>query len=372
MKFSEILDKNINDGLEGKNKGIPFLIPGMDEALAGNRRATYTLLGANTGVGKTAFVDQAYVITPILLHKLGYTKFKVDVDYYSLEISLNRKIAKWASLLLFYLKGKLVPYKDILSFNTKLDKDTLNEIYEIYDILDGAEEYVRIRNKPENPTGIYMNTKSLMKERGTYETITQTVNGVSYDKKIFIPNDPNLIHINIVDHIGKLRREREKQVLLNKKESIDKFSAESCDLRDIEGTSTIAISQFNRDLADINRQRFKELVPGLEDFKETGNPAEDADNVIALFSPARYNIEMYKGYPTRKIGRRTRFAFFLKCRDGEEGVFVPLRFLGEVGHFQKLEDVEYFIEKENIKEFSENYKIYLNPLGKLDYKLLKE
>ena len=367
-KFSDILDRNIEAGLKGENKDIPTLLSGFDSVTGGTRRSTYTLVGANTGVGKTAFVDQSYIIVPYLLYIRNFTEFKIDCDYFSLEISLKRKVIKWASLLLYYYHGIIVPPDDLLSMKKNiLGKDVFDKVKDVYDLLDGIGDHVRIRDKRINPTGITKIVQEVHKQRGEIKEITSSVNGITNTNRTFItkPEYKNYIHLSVVDHIGKLRLEHEKEHLLNKKQTIDKFSSYACEDRDLYGSSTIAISQFNRDLADISRQRFKELTPNLEDFKESGNPAEDADLVVAMFSPIRYNIERYKGYPSNVIGKKTRFGFILKNRDGDDAAFFGLKFIGEVGYFQKLENKEYFEEKINAEIFMRDNNIKYNILKKL-------
>ena len=108
----------------------------------------------------------------------------------------------------------------------------------------------------------------------------------------------------------------------------------------------VVVSQFNRELGDIQRQRFKELVPQLEDFKDSGNSQEDANVVIALFSPKRYNIDRYLEYDLKfkgvSIGDYFRALFIIKNRGGRDGVSLATRFLGECGYFEELPNPDEF------------------------------
>lgn len=97
-------------------------------------------------------------------------------------------------------------------------------------------------------------------------------------------------------------------------------------MRNNFNVSTVAISQFNRDLADYGRQKFKELCPQDADFKNTGNTYEDADTVLALFSPRRHGIQKYHNYDILKLQNRILFSFILKNRDGNDNIAVPLNF----------------------------------------------
>ena len=144
--------------------------------------------------------------------------------------------------------------------------------------------------------------------------------------------------MNIVDHIGKLRREHEERggKLMDKKANLDKYSSDCVENRDYYGTSYCNVSQFNRALASFVRQQFGELRPLLEDFKDTGNTQEDSDVVMGLFNPERYNLQKYAGYNVAKLQGRGRFLFVLKSRDGDDNVDMALRVIGECGHFCEM------------------------------------
>ena len=67
MNYFDAIKKNVEDGREGLNKGVPFGI-GLDRITAfmgGIQPARNDLIGGNTGTGKTAIVDQMYVLGPL-------------------------------------------------------------------------------------------------------------------------------------------------------------------------------------------------------------------------------------------------------------------------------------------------------------------
>lgn len=134
-----------------------------------------------------------------------------------------------------------------------------------------------------------------------------------------------------------LRGEKE---LHSTKEKIDKYSEQAIGLRNFFGVSSVAISQFNRDLADIDRRRFTELTPQLADFKNTGNVSEDCNVAITLFNPSRYNLNEYNGHTNlTQYGGRFRSVSILKNRNGGDLVKISQNFLGEAGVFRDFPSV---------------------------------
>jgi replicative DNA helicase len=148
-----------------------------------------------------------------------------------------------------------------------------------------------------------------------------------------------------------------------KKDNIDKLDEYLITLRNSYGCIPIVVSQFNRDMADTNRQRFKELTPLIEDFKDSGNTQESANVIIAVFHPKRYNMDSYKDYLLKSnrynILDMFRMIFILKNRGGRDGVSLALRFLGICGYFEEIPKAEEFNENvlwyEKVKDFSKPF-----------------
>lgn len=351
MYYEQFL-KEVERGKLGLNKGLPTGLPKFNKIMGGLQKETYYLIGGEPGTGKTAFVDQAFVIEPILyIRAIKELNIKLKVFYESYEISKLRKIAKWVALFIYRDEGIITSINEIFSrgdykISEKIEKllpgykDIFNEIF-----LD----LVEINDYKENPTGIFKRVEKYMESNGKWKSIeVKDKRGATIKQRIYTPNDPNEYVLLVVDHIGLLRRERG----YNEKENIDKLSEYAVELRNKYGVSPIFVSQFNRNLADIERQRFKEVQPQMDDFKNTGNCAEDANVVIAGFNPARYNISKYAEYSVRRINPRFRTAHILKNRDDVDMARVALNFLGECGCFRELpkaedmKDREYKIAKE--------------------------
>lgn len=332
--FDDFIEE-VDRGRKGENIALSTGLPKLDKLIGGVGKATYYLLGANLGIGKTAFADHCFILTPYhqMLHNLEGPKIRIF--YYSFEISKKNKIAKWICHLVFRKYGIIIDIKEVYSRQSILTEDKYRTINEFRKYIDDMEEYVHIFDTPLNPTGLFMELKDYCEKNGIIKEEIKLVKGKELKFRKYIPNDPKEIVLYVEDHIGLVRGEKE---LRTKKEKIDKGSEYAVGLRNFFGVSKLAISQFNREIADLDRRRFSELTPQLEDFKDTGNASEDANIVMSLFNPLRYNLSDYSGMNYSQLGGRGRNIVILKNRDGQDMKKHNINMLGEVGHFREFPD----------------------------------
>lgn len=347
MKNSELLAQAINDGQEGKNVGLSMGSSKLNQVIGGLQYGRYDLVGGNTGSSKTAFTDYFYVFKPWLilneLRKKGLTDRSMKVFYWSLEIRKIRKLAKWLALQVFLKYRILIDIKVVLGLMTEegnLQKNRMPE--ELYNLLmgeiaifDEMEDDIHIIEDKVNPNGIYASLKGYADAHGSVESIpVMDKDGMFlYNKNRYIANNPKELVLTIVDHYGLLRANKDEG---NKKGTIDTLSSYFVTLRNFYNYSFVAVSQFNRDLADVNRQRFKELTPQLEDFKDSGGSQEDCEVAIALFNPVTYNMETYNGYNIRRMLDKFKSVNILKNRDGVANIRVGYNFIGACGAYSEL------------------------------------
>ena len=285
--------------------------------------------------GKTGFTDCTYVLNPCnwYLKNKDKTDIKLKIIYRSMERSKTFKLGKWACAKLFEDTGIMLDVPTLFGWGSRKNhipdetyraisssRDHFNELLDIVEIIDGAE----------NPTGIRNHIKKHALSNGKILKKSEFV-------KEYVPNDPNLITIVLLDHIGKLKGERG----FSKKQNIDKMSEYLGEARDFYGFSPVVISQFNRSLSDSQRARNKELTPDPDDFKDTSNLYEDCDVALALFNPYKFKVYDHMDY---RIGdlvnpkgfNRFRSVTALKNSYGIDDFRIGFAFLGEVGLFGEL------------------------------------
>jgi replicative DNA helicase len=384
MIFDNFL-KYVDEGRQGLNKGIPMGFPRLDKFLRGLQKKKYYLVGANTGVGKTAFVDQAFIINPYNWITKNKAKESLKVFYYSFEIDTESKIAKWVSYQLYMDERISVDPEHILGMDMESETDTANRLSdEIYakikaykEHFDTMMECITFEDVPMNPTAIFKQVQEYCESVGTHVKYKRVIGGKEKEISYYKPNNANEYVLVIIDHIGLLRSERTKGENTNKKQNIDKMSTYLIELRNKYRVSPVVISQFNREMGDIQRQRFKELTPQLEDFKDSGNTQEDCNVALALFSPKRYNIPRYLEYDLKGVGYDVldnfRAAFVVKNRGGRDGASLGMRFLGHCGYYEEIPKSEEFESNPGMyrlisdfsKPFNELIKESNNKKGKL-------
>lgn len=381
----EVLDP-IADALNGNVLQIPTHLERVNDIIS-IRPSIYTLIGGNTGSGKTSLVDDMYILKPYAAwHK---TKHETDITfrgmYRSMERKRSLKLIKWACWRLFNEHGILIDSATLLGQKKGVvtqevwdrlteARDWADEMLDYVDIIDGrttpsqykawldrhaiknglllvaTNEFLYDASAMATPLDSFAAGKTQKQENGDIVPVVCVVVGneevvMKAGETRYFPNKPKEITVVVADHLGKFQGENG---LNSRKAVVDKVSEVNCDIRDIYGYSPVAISQFNRAIGDVQRLKFADgdLSPQLEDFKESGNSQEDADLVIALFNPFRYKAYdengMFRGYAIRdrmvnQFGyNRYRDFTILKNSYGVDDVNFGVLFRGEVNDFVTL------------------------------------
>lgn len=330
MSF-ELLKKEVDAGLAGKNDGIPMGFNRLNKHI-GIRRGMYFLIGGNTGSGKTSFIDDAFVLNPFDWY-IGQRdpKIKLKVIYRSMERPKTYKFAKWVSRKIFLDHGVIIPVNKLLGWTDKMSKDE-HDLFLMYeDYMNAMSEVITIIDGPENPVGIAKELKAHAEENGEI---------IQVDKynKLYVPNDPTEVTIVVIDHIGLLKLTKDQPT---KKEAIDKMSDELRYARDFFGYTPVVVSQFNRSISNIVRLKNGDVEPQLEDFSESSSTQNDADVVLALFDPIRYKVADPSGYNLDKLKDSFGAKYFrslrlIKNSYGSDDLRIGLGFLGQIGMFKEL------------------------------------
>lgn len=348
--FTELLSEDIERGIRGENEGIPTGFDTLDQNINGIQKSMYHLIGGNSGTGKTSFVDLAYVLNPYdwWVKNRDKTDIKLHCEYNSMERNTKYKLAKWTCLKIFKDHKIIVDVPTIFGWKGKkfeIDDDFKKIIFETGKYFDEmfSSGFIKIYEGPNNPTGIYKNLCAYALQNGEVKQIDE------HNKKYF-PKDENLFVIVVNDHIGKLTSEVNGGNRLVGKQLLDKHSEYMGLVRDRFGFIVVDISQFNRAIGNIERMKTKQVSPEPDDFKESGDPYENADLVLALFNPYKFKIKDYLGYEINKFiakngENRFRSLSVLKNSYGADDVIIGLNFLGECGNFRELPTADQFESK---------------------------
>jgi hypothetical protein len=338
MSDFDDLAGEVQSGMEGNNAGVPMGFRRLNNHIS-IRKSTKYLIGGYTGSGKTALLDDAFVLNPVdwYLRNYSSTQIRLKIPYWSMERRKNFKLAKWISRKIFLDHGVIIPVVRLMGWCPREDRLTSNEhdLFLMYkDYIEALMEVVIIMDGPENPTGIRKSMRELYLANGREEQVSE-------HKRVYIPNNPNLIVMKIKDHSGLIKKE---SGLATKKDVIDKASEDDRMERDYYGGSIVEVSQFNRDIASPMRLKAGDVEPMLEDFKDTGGTQEDADIVLSLFDPMRYKVPDPSGYDLSQLRTETGMKMYrslkiLKNSYGSDDIRIGLAFQPVIGMFKEMPKV---------------------------------
>ena len=343
--------KEVQRGIEGRNKGLNCGLKRLNKFINGIQKKTYYLVGALQKSGKTALVDCIFVLYPYLLEK----KANVKWIYYSYEIDLMEKMAKFCAFFMDYKHGIYCDSNYILGRGEhRVKPEHLPLIEDIYnnELIDLFGKYddeghqlsegrITFFEEKINPQGVKNYLMKYAEDNGEFIKKKVTIKGEEGQLKEidvvtgYKEKDEDLYTIIIVDHLALTKREKG----LNLKENIDRLSQHMVFFRNICKFTPVLISQFNRDMGKIERMKFsgEQLQPTLEDFKDSGDPGADASLVLGLFNPTLLpHLRTHLGYDLIKIGKSYRSLHILASRNTETGVNLSLMMEGKTGMFREL------------------------------------
>lgn len=263
----------------------------------------------------------------VLYFPLEETKQRIMTRFYSWLLNQHYKVRISPSDLRSSDNERPVP-EDILE---KIDSD------EFVDIVDYFEDHI-IFSEESNPTGIYKECKRYAEEHGKVikkkVSIKDELGNVkeveAFDK--YVPNNPDEYVFVLIDTINLLQTERG----YSKKQTIDKCSEYCITLRDRYGYSPIVIQQQNTDnesIESVKLDRVRPTTAGLGDSKYTSH---DANIVLGVFSPFRFGLREYLGYPIDRLKDHFRTLEVLVNRDGELGGIIGLFFDGATCNWAEM------------------------------------
>jgi len=332
-KYWDRLKEQIERGKKGLNTGIPFGgFTTLSNHIKNIQQARYDFIFAGTSVGKTAFVNSTYVFGAInFLEAHPNYIHKLEVIYYSLELTPEEQIAKHIAKLIWEEHGILTDVDEMLSVgNTEIPPEVDALIDNYKEQLEAIQDKYIYFKTSLSPKSLFRDLVNYAEKRGK---VIRDAEGNILD---YIPNDPTLITLIVIDHIGLINYKDYK----TKKEAIDMASRHLVFFRNMCRFSPVVISQMNRGSEQMDRREEDNWQPLLSDIKDSGNTAEDANTVIAIASPFYYGVQTCLGFDITKYKDRYRLVKILKNRNGKRNLLASFLFIGEIGAYYQLPSAE--------------------------------
>lgn len=334
------LESRRNNILTGNINSIPSPFKRFRNDFIGIEQGQYVVVTAPTKGSKSQFTNYMYVFTPVLYAYHNPDKVDLKIIYFTLEENADRIVQRFMSFLLNHLSdGKIrISPRDLRSTDNEkpLSQEILNILRseEYKRILDFFEKSVEFISDGCNPTGMYKICRDYALSQGVIVNKKVKYGDDEFDKfDTYIPNNPKLYKLIITDHIALIEKERG----FTDKQTIDKWSEyEVKYLRNRYGFTCIDIQQQAFEGEGIEAQKMGKIEGSIGSLGDSKYTARNANIVLGLFSPFKFELPQYKGYDITKFRDNIRFLKVYVNRDGEMGGVCPLFFDGAVCQFQEL------------------------------------
>lgn len=333
-------DRLLNGGINS----IPSPFTRFSDDFIGIEQASYYVITSSTKGAKTQFASFVFIFNALIYAYHNPTKLRIKIFYYPLEETPEDILIRFMSYLLYTLSNNTIRIAPIDLKSTKNSRPLDDRILELLntkeysDIIQFFEDNV-IFSTSTNPTGVYAECKRYAEEHGTIyrrkQKIKNELNNSTEEIEVFDhyeQDDPDEYRLIFYDHIGLTTTERGMTL----KQSIDKLSEYFVLLRNRYKYSPVVIQQ--QAFAGESLDAFKEnkLRPTIANLSDSKYCSRDANVVLGLFSPFKYELPEYQKYDIRILKDNVRFLEVLVNRGGSPGGLVALYFDGAVNYFKEL------------------------------------
>lgn len=353
MKFKERLvayKKIQEDKKSGKWNYIPFVsLPRLSAIVPGIIKGVGYLLGASSGVGKSQLARFLFIEEPLaFLKKYPDSGLSVKIIFNALEetedeildilIARRMKTEYNIDISVMELNGNDAHYvPDHILTKIAECEDYFSELSKHLEIVDIGNTYGFYKHVRE-----YARRNGKFYRHGVEVVIPEGADWSKHNWDSYTPNNPNEIVIVISDHIWLYSANTGQGE--SKYQTLENFSAQYCRriMNNKFGYATVNIQQFfvaseMQQFDNKGKTIVAKIEPSIESFGDIKILIRDHLVVFGLFSPARHNLEEYRGYDINKLDDNFRGLFILKNRKGKgENKFIPLYFDGAINKFEEL------------------------------------
>lgn len=349
VKIFDALNAKIIQNKEKKESGKVTSISPPFKRLAkkypGWVKGTHVILSASSGIGKTK-ACKFFAVTSVYEFIKKNPNVKVKIFYFALEETKEMFWLSMISTLLYVNYNITLSPQQLLSLGEyTVSKDTLEAINTTKAEIDDMEQYVEVIDSIFNPYGIYKKVRDYFDnpELGQFDIIKTDRGDI---KGKFRYKDEDFYVFVVTDQTNLLVPDRQSEYgepQRNLHDAMSYYSKEYC-LKQMCKRLDCVVINIQQQAADKEKQEFyrgesidKKLEPSLDGLADNKLTQRDADLVLGLFAPTRYEIENYRGYDINRLKDNYRCLIFLKDRHyGLANQYVHLYFDGGANIFKEL------------------------------------
>jgi len=334
--------------LKGDVIAIPWVnLPKLAKVLPGVMKENYVIISANQKVGKTQLADYLYLYSPIdWLYEHGTEAIDLDILYFSLEMSKEAKMRQAMSYRLYRQYGVVVsPQKLQSKFDDYILPDEIEEMIEAeQDWFKFFQSKVTFYDGIRNPYGIYLTVRGKCEQEGEYTWGTMdwhredgSVVEKSYREKYH--DNPKKIQTVIVDHARLLSPEKGDTLY----DSISKLSSHYfLEMRDMWKCQVVLVQQQaptseSQQYTMIGGTILDKIRPTADNLGDNKSTGQDANLMLSLFHPQRYNQKQYHDIDLKQMNKAYRELMINFNRDGEADLTLDLYFNGACNVFEEID-----------------------------------
>lgn len=343
--FNEIITKlKLNKKLkdEGKITSVLFPFNRLSKIFPGWTKSSYTILTASSGIGKTKLA-KFLSVTSVYEFVKNKPEITSKIFYFALEeTSENFWLGIISTLLYEKYSVSLSPNQLKSLGEFYLTDETLAQIEECKDIIEDMQKYIEVIDYIFNPYGCYKYVADYFKNPNIGEEIFDTSHAEKVSKK-YVYKNPNLWVFVITDHISLLSAEKGETL----HEAIGRYSKQFCLKGFTKKYQCVTINIQQQEAAKEKAEYYQgvsieeKLEPSLDGLANNKETQRDADLVLGLFAPERYNIKRHRGYDIGLLKNKYRSIKFLKDRNnGLINFYIGCFFNGATNYFEELPKAE--------------------------------
>jgi replicative DNA helicase len=340
MNTIEKIEYNLGRFEKGLPLSIKWLFPNFSTRYFGFVKGSYTIVTANSGVGKTKFA-KFITINSIIDFKQKNPETPIHLYWFALEESKEMFELSIVSNILYNKFNLQFSVMQLLSLDTsKLIRPVLEKVEEANKEKNEIMSWITVKEEISKPSEV---AKFFDKEMNKYGKHSVDKDG----NKVFTYDNPEQHIFGVFDHYTFLEVETRPGVD-NETQNLQYFSKQVCSrlLKDYYKLCWVGIQQQSSETERVEWYKGEAIISKLEaSLNGLGiakNTQQDATSVIGLFRPNRYNkgdkdkllIPKYEGYDVSILKDTLLSAIVLKDRYfGTEGAVLSMLFNGATNNF---------------------------------------
>lgn len=330
---------HVERGRLGLNMGIPSGLVKVDQYTYGTRPGIYYLTGGDSGTGKTTLVDFMRVLNAY--EHCRKTGKKLHLIYFSFEISKHMKQLKWVAFYVWITFGVRLPtgYIDGNIKGKVLTDEHMRLVSIGYAYVERLMNSITFIEDVMHPTAIWVHMLNHFSHLGTINRHKPDAHSKLGRIIDYTPNEgeEDSTTIMVLDHIALVGVEQG----YNTKQLMDLMSKYIVALRNLFEMTAVVVQQFNTELTTMNRDSYKKvseasIAPQRVDFGDSTYTFRDADVVLGLIAPARFDMKSFMEYNVTMYGSKLVIMYLVKNRYGDSDKKMPLFLDPIAGTFQDI------------------------------------